>query len=99
MAWANSTRNRRNPPGWYATRRRIMVRDQGLCQIRWDAGCTVIATQVDDIIPTTDPGWHGGDDNYQAACAHCNARKNIAQRPTPGPSRRLRPAERHPGTA
>jgi len=97
MAWANSTRNKRNPPGWTTTRTRILRRDHHTCQIQWDDGCTRTATEIDDIIPTTNTAWIAGDANLQAACHHCNQRKNIAQRPHKRSERRA--AVPHPGLA
>jgi 5-methylcytosine-specific restriction endonuclease McrA len=89
-AWRGSTRRKRLPNRWDATRRRILKRDDHLCRIG-RPGCTVTATEVDHIIPGDDHS----DGNLRAACHHCNQQANIATRPRP-PSMR-RPAETHPG--
>ena len=42
------------------------------CWLRWDDGCTSVATTADHIIPRK----HGGDDaleNLRPACLHCNS--------------------------
>lgn len=91
MAWENSTRRARLPPGWHGhIRPAILDRDGHLCQIGLP-GCTGHATEVDHIVP--------GDDhspaNLQAACTSCNAAKNHAERPRQAPLHR--PSEKHPG--
>ena len=73
--WAGSTRRRRDPPGWAKIRTAILRRDKGICQIRYEGICTVRATEVDHIVPTT----YGGSSepaNLQAACTPCNKQKN-----------------------
>jgi 5-methylcytosine-specific restriction endonuclease McrA len=88
--WAGSTRRGRLPGNWRAIRQRVLDRDGGVCQIRLD-GCTGWATEVDHIVPGDDHGEH----NLRAACQSCNARTNIATRPTKPPTRRA--PEKHPG--
>jgi len=80
-----------------ATRRAILARADGLCQIR-SAGCTTTATIADHVVPAAE-GGSDSIDNGQAACQECSdvkTRQEIergrARRPT-----RKRPATRHPG--
>lgn len=49
--WQNSTRRDRLPPDWLKIRKRVWVRDQGLCQWRGDDGrrCLAPARDVDHI--------------------------------------------------
>lgn len=89
--WRNSTRSQQLPSGWHSKiRPRILKRDGHACQIRLP-GCTGTATEVDHI---RDPLDHDPA-NLQAACTHCNARKNILTRPK-RPTMRRQP-EQHPG--
>jgi 5-methylcytosine-specific restriction endonuclease McrA len=68
----------------------VLERDGYQCQVRLP-GCTAIATDADHIGDRMDHRL----ENLQAACSHCNQRRNILTRPKP-PSRK-RPTERHPG--
>lgn len=80
------------PPGWPKIRRRILERDNYLCQIRDMTVCVGTATDVDHI---GDRGDHGNA-NLQSACGPCHDRKtgqtNAAKRP-----QRRRAVEGHPG--
>lgn len=54
----------------------IMKRDNRVCQIRTKGVCTIVATQIDHVVPvflfgTSTPG------NLQAACQPCNRLKGI----------------------
>lgn len=92
--WADSNRASRLPPDWERRRRRILRRDHHTCQLRYP-GCTIAATEIDHA----DRGDDHSDDNLQAACRWCHARKSSAEGNAahkPRPSRR-RPAEPHPG--
>lgn len=72
--WSTSDRRSRLPANWYAEIRPAVL-DGRPCQIRWDAGCEGVATEVDHI--------RRGDDhsmtNLQPACAWCHARKSSAE--------------------
>ena len=56
-------------------RDRILDRDHHTCVLHYD-GCTVVATEVDDIIPVSVLGVTNRDlltdDNRQAVCGHCH---------------------------
>lgn len=55
------------------TRRRVLARDRGVCQIQ-APGCEGVATHVDHVVPRR----FGGEDvdaNLRAACATCNQRR------------------------
>jgi 5-methylcytosine-specific restriction endonuclease McrA len=73
-AWANSTRNTKNPPGWQRLRMAVMHRDSNTCTY-----CGNPATEVDHIIPVTQGGTHRMN-NLTAACTPCNRAKNIKER-------------------
>lgn len=95
MAWEGSDRADRLPPNW-ATEivPFILKRDEYRCRIRWDAGCQIVADQVDHIINNDDHR----PENLQAGCGWCHGKKSSAEGNT---ARRRwssrRPAERHPG--
>ena len=57
---------------WRTLRLRILQRDNHRCQIN-HRGCTLIADQVDHIIPLVDGGAKYDPSNLRAACTHCNA--------------------------
>lgn len=62
----------------------ILARDEGICQLR-GVGCTLIATQVDHIIPWRAGGSWYDEDNLRASCAPCNnarAERKILRRPS-----------------
>ena len=64
---------------WERTRREVIARAGGLCQIRNPAVCTGHATTVDHILERR----HGGTNdprNLRAACGPCNTARN---RPRP----------------
>jgi 5-methylcytosine-specific restriction endonuclease McrA len=56
---------------WRKVRRRVLLRDGGLCQIR-GPGCTVKATQVDHIVPVNAGGALYDEANLRAACQFDN---------------------------
>ena len=89
-------RTRPLPPKWEATRRRILARDDGQCQLRY-RGCTRTADAVDHTVPVS----RGGDDedtNLQAVCRSCHAVKTNQERiGERRQNRRARPVEPHPG--
>ena len=91
--WEGSDRRARLPANW-ATEIVPVVLDGRPCQIRWDEGCEVVATEVDHI--------QRGDDhrlsNLQPACTWCHARKSSAEGHAARRyySAKRRP-ERHPG--
>ena len=77
------------PPGWAATRLRILVRDDYVCWICAKGG----ADEVDHRIPVSRGGT---DDDKNLAAAHrlCHRRKTGSE--SRGGTR-ARPSERHPG--
>lgn len=90
--WHGSTHADRKPGNWQTTRRRILARDHGVCQIRLHC-CTFQATEVDHVVPGDDHS----DANLRAACSSCNQARNIAMRPTR--PRMRRESEPHPGVS
>lgn len=59
---------------WQQTRKRILRRDVGLCQVCKAAGRLRPATAVDHIVPKEEGGTDD-DDNLQAICAACHTAK------------------------
>ena len=57
--------------GWPQLKAAVIERDGGRCQLRL-AGCTLIATTADHIIPRA-VGGSNDVANLRASCVHCNA--------------------------
>jgi len=68
-SWGEGMRGRAMPPGWAATRRRIMLRDAFTCR-----ECGGPATEVDHMLPGVE-----GDDYLRAMCHGCHAARTAAQ--------------------
>lgn len=71
---------------WRQTRERILLRDHGLCQDHHRRGQIVQATDVDHIISKAQGRRRRlatsiieGDDNLQALCKECHARKTAEE--------------------
>lgn len=78
------------PPGWAATRRRILKRDRYTCYL-----CARLAGEVDHIVSAADGG--GDEDaNLAAICTACHRSKTGREARSKRQSRR-RPREQHPG--
>ncbi|MEU3986197.1 HNH endonuclease signature motif containing protein [Streptomyces sp. NPDC026672] len=77
MAWQGSTRRARLPKDWPHIRRRILRRDDYICQARFSEGqlCGQPATDVDHIVPGDD---HSAG-NLRALCPWCHARKSASE--------------------
>jgi 5-methylcytosine-specific restriction protein A len=60
---------------WKRLRLRVLKRDKGRCQLRYD-GCTGRATQVDHIISTAAGGAELDPNNAHAVCMHCHSVKS-----------------------
>ena len=76
--WADGGRSGyTQPPGWAATRRRVLARDSRTCQLRLP-GCTVVATEVDHRQPVS-LGGDSSDANCQAVCHHCHVAKTAKE--------------------
>jgi 5-methylcytosine-specific restriction protein A len=79
--------NRVYGSAWRRVRPKVLARGGGLCQLRLE-GCTVIATEVDHIVPVDDGGGLYDLMNLRAACRHCNRsrenqrRRRMKPRPT-----------------
>jgi 5-methylcytosine-specific restriction protein A len=81
------------PPGWKATRKRILERDGHACCICGSAG----PLEIDHVIPESEGGSHDGA-NLWVLCVrhHREKTQQEAQRGRARLSRR-RPPEKHPG--
>lgn len=94
VPWASSNRRDRLPPNWPVIRRRIWVRDRGLCQMPVDTGglCGAPARDVDHRIR----GDNHADANLWCLCGPCHDEKTQAE----AQAARVftnRPTETHPG--
>ena len=67
---------------WRRIRKQILERDNHLCQIRSD-GCTVVATEVDHIVPTSKGGGWFDPTNLRGSCFSCN-NKRVDRKRTEG---------------
>jgi 5-methylcytosine-specific restriction endonuclease McrA len=65
---------------WKTVRLEVLARDKHKCQIA-GAKCTIIADQVDHIIPVAYGGAWWDTDNLRASCRNCNLGR-IAKRKT-----------------
>jgi len=77
MGWDSRTSNRRKPPGWDRTRRRIYHRDEQAC-VKCGRGLCLADARCDHIVPW----WKGGDDsdaNLQTLCVPCHNSKCSAE--------------------
>lgn len=63
---------------WERARKRVMQRDNGLCQPCKRAGLVVGGNEVDHIVPKFEGGT-GDDDNLQTICRTCHAAKTAAE--------------------
>lgn len=84
---------------WASIRRRILDRDQHLCQIGL-ANCTTTATCVDHITPLAWGGELYEESNLRAACRNCNLQLAAAakkHKPKPPPPQHKAPTQT-PGT-
>lgn len=71
-----TTAQRGYASGWPKIRAAVL-RDNPLCQIRYPGICTVVATEVDHIVPIHQrPGLRLEPSNLQAACKQCNVAKS-----------------------
>lgn len=94
MPWLNP-RSRRVPSNWRAIRKRILWRDQCMCQIV-DDGCLFRATEVDHIVNNDDHS----DANLRAVCAPCHKNKTKREARVgiiKANQRGKRPIDPHPG--
>lgn len=73
-------------PAWRQARLLVLARDGDVCQIRGD-GCTLVATQVDHIVPLGLGGDALDPDNLRAACPTCNTARAHKKRRRRVPSR------------
>lgn len=64
---------------WRRLRLWIIQRDGGLCQIRSDDVCTIVATTVDHVVPR-DAGGTNHPANLRAACRPCNSQAGARYR-------------------
>lgn len=63
---------------WERTRKRVLVRDEYLCQPCQRAGRDRLATDVDHVIPKARGGTDGLG-NLQAICRTCHREKTAAE--------------------
>ena len=84
------------PPGWDATKRRIMRRDHGICHVCGKPG----ANEIDHVVPHFEGGSH---DDSNLAPIHkdpCHKRKTSAEQQRGKRAKappKTRPTEQHPG--
>lgn len=80
--FADSNRGSRQSRGygaeWDVTRKRILRRDKGLCQVCLGNGRYRPAREVDHIVPKFEEGGDG-DDNLQSICVACHKVKTQAE--------------------
>jgi 5-methylcytosine-specific restriction endonuclease McrA len=69
-SWAEGQRGRAMPPGWAATRERVLVRDRRWCR----SCCSAPATEVHHLRPGTE-----GDEWLVSLCSACHLRATQAQ--------------------
>lgn len=60
---------------WRTIRRQVLERDQHICRIG-APGCTLVANQVDHIVPVSRGGAWWDLANLRAACPRCNNGRN-----------------------
>ena len=63
---------------WEVTRKRILRRDKGLCQVCLKVGKFRPARQVDHRVPKFEGGTED-DDNLQSICLDCHKAKTAAE--------------------
>lgn len=81
---AISTSATRQAPGtdrvrgsrWMSIRRRVLSRDNGLCQHCLDAGRITLAEEVDHVVPLHAGGHATDDSNLVALCKACHKAKS-----------------------
>jgi len=77
MAWSKeSAASRGYDYAWTKKRKRIMKRDNGLCQNCLKLNILTKATQCDHIIPKA-KGGSDDDDNLQMLCEPCHDEKSL----------------------
>ncbi|MEU1254767.1 HNH endonuclease [Streptomyces chartreusis] len=97
MAWQGSTRRSRLPKNWPLLRRKVLRRDNHVCQNRFSEGqlCGREATEVDHI----EPGDNHSMANLRALCTWCHARKSGSEGGRAAARMRVRterPKQTHP---
>ncbi|MEB4208747.1 HNH endonuclease signature motif containing protein [Mycobacterium sp. 94-17] len=80
---------------WQRTRRRILRRDDGECQIRGPR-CLVDATEVDKITPISLGGCDTDEDNLRAVCVPCHRSKTAREAAAAGVAARARRSGKRP---
>lgn len=99
MAWGTDSRARTTTVRHRVQRKRILVRDNHQCQLRYQGCCIGRATEMDHRVNVA-AGGSNRDDNMQAACRPCHARKSSQEGNAAQAAQRARlrlPAEDHPG--
>jgi 5-methylcytosine-specific restriction endonuclease McrA len=73
---------------WRKVRAFVLERDEGVCQLRLP-GCTVVADEVDHIVPVKAGGALLDPTNCRASCRFCNRSREDQSRKQrrPKPSR------------
>ena len=61
---------------WAQVRRQVLARAGGRCEIRNPQVCTVVATQVDHVLPLSEGGDPYDMRWLRAACRQCNSARN-----------------------
>ena len=76
----------RNGYKWGKIRALVMARDARRCQLRIEGVCTIVAEEVDHILPR---GLGGGDnlENLRAVCKRCHLGRGMREDDTQRPRR------------
>lgn len=101
--WGTGARDRTGTAEHKKQRQRILRRDRHQCQLRYAGICTLTATEMDHRSNVA-AGGTDDDENMQAVCHQCHARKSslegVAARKANQSRRRQRltlPTTPHPG--
>lgn len=95
MTWTGSRADRGTwpPPGWAATRRRVLRTHNGICHVCGRPG----SDQVDHVQPLAEGGSHDDANLRPIHSRPCHLRKTAAESARGRTRKSRRPAEPHPG--
>lgn len=101
--WSNSDRRSRLPADWDKRRRRVLKRDQHLCQWRLSDDATDICGQHATDVDHIRPGDNHADDNLRSLCGPHHRQKSSSEGAAAAKAKRRQIAkkyvrtEEHPG--